>query len=722
MNIVSDSARVGFQAGEAKWEASGTSQSHVGFVSPAWFEDPVWLDEGARIQAYGPGQGPTTAAVAISKWTFKIKVAVIKDWMHTDQEVEIGSARMGNLEWHRIASVSNDTITIATQLAYDHVLGEVVSLSRTRGLYPTSAFYPSGRLLIGVPQNRYEVDANGVQIIEQSPHVMYSSYASSLIQSMVYRGGNVTARSPASMFVTVASGQGHTISTNVHGDSVGYDFSGALQDSIAIATANPTNPRIDVVYWDSAGVARVATGTPAASPSAPSTPAKGIKLAQISVAAAATSISSGNISDSRVRDMRFNPGSGQIGVNGTPFANLHVYGNGIYTSQSSNGNLKLQGHSSTAKFPYFGFTDENGTVKAKAVTDLSAGSYTIDYSGAGSSGAGTFNVRNGIDGSNVFQLAADGTGRMYGNLTLDGRTTASQTTAATSGNSALLTSGYTADPSGASTASTRALNLTSAVQTANAQNITGDIRGIDLRLNHNGTGTLSGGYGVLCIPSNTSTGTFSTIYSIYSRIDNTNASGTIGTAYGLYIAAFNRTGTISTSYGVYVADATANNYFAGNVGIGDDSPASPLTVGNGDLFQVDANGRVPKFDGVTTERAGLVALGDTVERGGQTAAIGATNFNNTAGYKAFRVSGYVQTTTASGSGTPTLTVTYSYTDDVGATTQTPTTTHSLSATGRTVLNPTVIYVASGTPTWATSITGASGSPVYKLVLILERLY
>ncbi len=43
------------------------------------------------------------------------------------------------------------------------------------------------------------------------------------------------------------------------------------------------------------------------------------------------------------------------------------------------------------------------------------------------------------------------------------------------------------------------------------------------------------------------------------------------------------------SYSIYNSSAD-NNYFAGNFGIGDISPAALLTVGNGDLFQVDTSG------------------------------------------------------------------------------------------------------------------------------------
>ena len=78
-----------------------------------------------------------------------------------------------------------------------------------------------------------------------------------------------------------------------------------------ITTADATNPRIDLVcitvndaaYSGSLNsvAINVVKGTAAGSPTVPSTPTNSIALAQVAVAAGATSISSGNITDVRVR-------------------------------------------------------------------------------------------------------------------------------------------------------------------------------------------------------------------------------------------------------------------------------------------------------------------------------------------------------------------------------------------------------------------------------------
>lgn len=68
-----------------------------------------------------------------------------------------------------------------------------------------------------------------------------------------------------------------------------------VQTNITLDAADPTNPRIDLVYIDSTGTVAKITGT-AASPSVPALPSSGISVAQVSVAAGATT---GTVTDSR---------------------------------------------------------------------------------------------------------------------------------------------------------------------------------------------------------------------------------------------------------------------------------------------------------------------------------------------------------------------------------------------------------------------------------------
>jgi len=63
------------------------------------------------------------------------------------------------------------------------------------------------------------------------------------------------------------------------------------------------------------------------------------------------------------------------------------------------------------------------------------------------------------------------------------------------------------------------------------------------------------------------------------------------------VARINSVGNIQAD-GTLSVDGTGNSYLMGNLGIGDSSPASLLTVGSGDLFQVDASGNLVKLNNV----------------------------------------------------------------------------------------------------------------------------
>ena len=126
----------------------------------------------------------------------------------------------------------------------------------------------------------------------------------------------VSALSTPNMSVNVAAGTAWVPGTQVSNVS-GFAFNlqgvyWVLNDAtvnLAISAADPTNPRIDLVvlqvidsqYGGASDTAQLAviTGTPAASPVAPAAPSNSITLAQVAVAANATSIASGNITDRR---------------------------------------------------------------------------------------------------------------------------------------------------------------------------------------------------------------------------------------------------------------------------------------------------------------------------------------------------------------------------------------------------------------------------------------
>lgn len=119
----------------------------------------------------------------------------------------------------------------------------------------------------------------------------------------------VTANSPAGMSVRVASGWAAIVGTTTSNMGV-YTIYNDATDVLTITTADPTNPRIDLVcatvrdaYYSGAFndvIFQVIPGTPAGSPVAPALPANSISLATVAVGAAVTQINTGNITDTRV--------------------------------------------------------------------------------------------------------------------------------------------------------------------------------------------------------------------------------------------------------------------------------------------------------------------------------------------------------------------------------------------------------------------------------------
>ncbi|RMH18387.1 MAG: hypothetical protein D6698_07140, partial [Gammaproteobacteria bacterium] len=115
-------------------------------------------------------------------------------------------------------------------------------------------------------------------------------------------------------------------------------------------------------------------------------------------------------------------------------------------------------------------------------------------------------------------------------------------------------------------------------------------------------------------------------------IDGGNTS-TGGTQYGLYV---DLDDPDVTNYSIYVESGSGNSYFGSNLGIGDASPASLLTVGNGDLFQVDSSGDIVQIGGaahsivdtygeLTLNSAGAnIVLNDQVALGSSTTGLQVT--------------------------------------------------------------------------------------------------
>jgi hypothetical protein len=131
----------------------------------------------------------------------------------------------------------------------------------------------------------------------------------------------VTQNTPPGLSVVVNSGWAAIVGTTQAnmGTYVTYNDAAVV---LSLTTADPTNPRIDLVcatvndaYYTGAlnnVVLQVVTGTPAGSPVAPSLPANSITLATVAVGAGATAITNANITDTRVLVTTNIPESGDI--------------------------------------------------------------------------------------------------------------------------------------------------------------------------------------------------------------------------------------------------------------------------------------------------------------------------------------------------------------------------------------------------------------------------
>lgn len=164
------------------------------------------------------------------------------------------------------------------------------------------------------------------------------------VQSGVFGGGggmNVTA--PGGMNVRVATG--YCVVASASGSTFGGYLTGqGSAATLSVATSDPTNPRIDLVIVSvtdngsatSSGVVQIITGTPASSPSPPALPsgASSFALAQVAVAANASAITSGSITDVRA----FTAASGGIVPMQSVSSGPGGHG-GLYTHDLSTGRL-----------------------------------------------------------------------------------------------------------------------------------------------------------------------------------------------------------------------------------------------------------------------------------------------------------------------------------------------------------------------------------------------
>jgi hypothetical protein len=284
--------------------------SAIGIRDNLSVEDGVWVDENIGIQRYEPGTATTLADSAPSARSY-IRVATVASWIRVDNSIEIGTAwsggNPGGHETVRVDSINTDTVYFTPKLGFTHSAGEPVRLFRHRAaIHPVSSYLqPAGTLRIGGEMTRAEADSvyPTAQKIDLVTHTQYTSPLAGMWSPMVLQGGGVDTTAPASMAINVDSGIFIASDTNSQSFITGIHVFASRQNGITIAPADNDSNRIDVIYWREDGVVKVVTGTKAITPTAPTVPGNGIKLAEVAVDSDLTSIPRTKITDYRTLTM-----------------------------------------------------------------------------------------------------------------------------------------------------------------------------------------------------------------------------------------------------------------------------------------------------------------------------------------------------------------------------------------------------------------------------------
>jgi hypothetical protein len=197
----------------------------------------------------------------------------------------------------------------------------------------------------------------------------------------------VTANGTPNMTVHVASGGALIMGTENANQGV-YSVYNDNDVVLTVVTADPTNPRIDLVVarvkdafysgatnaWD----LEIVKGTAAVSPSPPALPNNSYQLASLAVAAGTTTITNGNITDSRAQATA----TGAITVLNQPVVGIKIaYGSTTGTTNGS-GDLAIV----TGLTTVYGVVVYNGDGTARS-------NITWGRASAIGGSAGTFNVR-----------------------------------------------------------------------------------------------------------------------------------------------------------------------------------------------------------------------------------------------------------------------------------------------------------------------------------------
>lgn len=137
-------------------------------------------------------------------------------------------------------------------------------------------------------------------------------------------------------------------------------------------------------------------------------------------------------------------------------------------------------------------------------------------------------------------------------------------------------------------------------------------------------------------------------------------------------------------------------------------------------LNISTSGVIAKYNGVTTAGPGITPVFFTVGLTAQTATIGTTNITTACPAGVFSLSYYLKTTTAGSAGTVSLTLSWNDGASVSITTGTASLT-STTSTGLLQGTQLIKCGASTTLSYATTVSGATGSPQYSLDISVEQV-
>jgi hypothetical protein len=259
-------------------------------------EDDLWADEGVQVTSANVPVLSTTLTVDAEIGDKIITVASVPAAWAVDKTIHFINTPGSLYDRPRIRSIDGTSIELESGLRFSYSSGTVVSDNPWRGaIYPTASWpTPSGIMSVGADLTAEEADAGVPQVVLlNKEHCRYRLGLSKLFSSdWIVEGGLTTALG------------GFDLSVSAAVFAKDSDVCQSSVQTLTVSTPHATLPRVDIVVINSSGVASVISGVPNAIPVVPATPADSLKVAEVSVSAAAVEIDSGDISFTLANPMR----------------------------------------------------------------------------------------------------------------------------------------------------------------------------------------------------------------------------------------------------------------------------------------------------------------------------------------------------------------------------------------------------------------------------------